>query len=595
MSMKNKPYTQIENLDAEGWNRQHKEISLTLRVMFRILLVTCLFCAITVVGAPDIAVITGTHSIPLPFGVGKVPFSSFTIAGPLLMIGVLIYSHIFISLHQRLESSLPVSGQDDLYRLPYIFNCDGFFSRFLTYLVFYMLVPISILVFSARTTSGSMIFHHIINIILSVVFLSLTLTHLAKLWKRVNKVVSVFILIAYISVFFICSIWIANFTRILDFSEANLSNVNLKKVDVKGASFHNANLTDANLSEINLANADLRGADLTNANVTGADLRKTKLNGANLTNANLTKAKLTFANLTGADLTGVNLTKVIIRSNELDRAILIKANFAEADLRGANITSANLTSANFVGAKLAGTNLINTNLKKADLRGVDLVMAQLGNADLTEAILKKVTLTRADLRWANLTRVDFRGADLRWANLTKSKFIETNLKPLIPMVANKPGIPIRTNLTGADFTEADLTGADFTEANLLGADLTNAIFTDAIFLRADLTGGNLTGASLHRADLTEADLTDAILIGADLTDVNLTDAILLRADLTGARFAKSIISLTRGSASTILPQEIAYPDTWLTAAQIKDRDNCKKPNVWKPYWEGVDRCSPMTN
>ena len=89
-------YTQLQNLDVEQWNVQHKEISLTLRTMIRILVITCIFCLITVSGAPDIALLTNGYDIPLPFGAGQIPFIGFLIAGPFLIIGLLVYSHIFV-------------------------------------------------------------------------------------------------------------------------------------------------------------------------------------------------------------------------------------------------------------------------------------------------------------------------------------------------------------------------------------------------------------------------------------------------------------------------------------------------------------------
>lgn len=180
-------YTQLLDLDVEQWNAQHKEISLTLRVMTRILLITCIFCLITVSGSPDIALLSNKYNVPLPFGAGQVPFAGFLIAGPLLLIGLLIYSHIFLGMHHKLETNLPTLGKGNLYRLPYIFNSGGIFSRILCFFIFYLLVPFTILVFSARTTSGNPTHHYIANTIASLLVIGLFIAHFKRHRKQKNK------------------------------------------------------------------------------------------------------------------------------------------------------------------------------------------------------------------------------------------------------------------------------------------------------------------------------------------------------------------------------------------------------------------------
>lgn len=83
-----------------------------------------------------------------------------------------------------------------------------------------------------------------------------------------------------------------------------------------------ANLTDANLRYVNLTGAYLKGANLIDA-----DLRYANLASVNLMNANLGRANLRYVNLTGAYLIGANLRYV---------------NLTGASLRGANLECADL-------------------------------------------------------------------------------------------------------------------------------------------------------------------------------------------------------------------------------------------------------------
>jgi uncharacterized protein YjbI with pentapeptide repeats len=104
-----------------------------------------------------------------------------------------------------------------------------------------------------------------------------------------------------------------------DFCRAELSDVDLSGVDLKGADFSYAELSEANLSNANLRGCDLSFANLSQANLQNADLRGALLFSTDLRQANLQGAKLEKAD---SDRTthfpsdfdpvtaGVNITKV---------------------------------------------------------------------------------------------------------------------------------------------------------------------------------------------------------------------------------------------------------------------------------------------
>jgi len=68
-----------------------------------------------------------------------------------------------------------------------------------------------------------------------------------------------------------------------------------------------------------------------------------------------------------------------------------------------------------------------------------------------------------------------------------------------------------TNLSGANFEEANLAGAKLAGANLAGANFSNAILAGADFRDADLTGANLTNAVTSGAKFDGANLAGAIV------------------------------------------------------------------------------------
>ncbi len=181
------------------------------------------------------------------------------------------------------------------------------------------------------------------------------------------------------------------------------------------------NLINADLSEMDLRNVDLR-----NANLSGANLRNTDLSGANLSRANLSNA-----DLEGTLLIGTNFTEAKLKNTYLVRANLLGAILKKADLSEANIIMVNIDRVNLSDSKLYG----------ADLRGMDLRKVDLRNADL-----RKVNLSRA-----NLTNVDFHNAKIEdilldYANLTNAIFDKEQIMILQRRYNLKgTGIYVRSN------------------------------------------------------------------------------------------------------------------------------------------------------
>jgi uncharacterized protein YjbI with pentapeptide repeats len=118
----------------------------------------------------------------------------------------------------------------------------------------------------------------------------------------------------------------------LSLSQANLSESDLKRADLRGANLIEANLKRADLRGANLLGADLTGADLSESNLSKADLFGANLCLANLSAANLTSAVLYTTNWLGADLDRANLSGAAFRIQDLTE--VEKADF---QARGASL------------------------------------------------------------------------------------------------------------------------------------------------------------------------------------------------------------------------------------------------------------------
>jgi uncharacterized protein YjbI with pentapeptide repeats len=120
------------------------------------------------------------------------------------------------------------------------------------------------------------------------------------------------------------------------------------------------------LHGVDLSQMDLRGVNLSGADLQETNLKDVKLNDANLIGANLIGAKLANAVLHGADLAGASLSGTDFRGADLTQAILRRA-----DLRFANMANAILADSDFSLAKMWNTVFGDNDLSAA--RGLDTV------------------------------------------------------------------------------------------------------------------------------------------------------------------------------------------------------------------------------
>ena len=97
--------------------------------------------------------------------------------------------------------------------------------------------------------------------------------------------------------------------RLVDLKGANLSLTDFSQADLYGADLQNADLRLTTFKSANLGGADLRGADLREANLREANLRGADLRGANLKEAKLWRSDLKGANLDPVQAARYSLTK----------------------------------------------------------------------------------------------------------------------------------------------------------------------------------------------------------------------------------------------------------------------------------------------
>ena len=291
----------------------------------------------------------------------------------------------------------------------------------------------------------------------------------------------------------------------------------------------------------------LYGAQLPGRYLAGADaiLNNASLPGSNLESATLIDAQLRGVNLMNSDMQHVrlqhaDLTRAKLMNADFTRAVLSEATLRDADLREAQLRAAECNSADFTRAQLASADLSGVKLNGAVLQRADLWGATLKGAYLLDADLERAALVRADMQEAVLLGASLEGAHLDEAKLDDAELSHTNLigaelrKASGPRVLLTNALLIDAQLMHATLPSAGLDGAQLDYANLSAAELTDASLHDAMLLRTDLSG-----SSLRNADLTGAHLIQTNLRGADLAGSDLTDADFRGVDVSGAQLAEA--------------------------------------------------------
>ena len=318
---------------------------------------TTIFCLLSLL-TPDSALLAGGEKLNVPFA-GPVSFFGFMLLGPAVLIVLRIYLQIYVEHERRLDlvaQSMPSVRALTLTpaRNPLLRVFGGF--------VFFLLLPLAMLSFSWKAAVFPYWGTGLFSVTAAVVAMHLMLLVRGLSWP-IRSILSLGVAIVAGGMM----MGLGPVHRPFGLPRANLSDLWIDDIDLRGADLRHANLTNTSLWDANLSGADLIGArlagalleraDLTDAELETDDLSGADLAEAKLVNANFTGGKLINAFLGGADLTGATLTRVNLSGANLSAANLTDTSFRRANLSGANLIGANLTGADLNRANLSGANL----------------------------------------------------------------------------------------------------------------------------------------------------------------------------------------------------------------------------------------------
>lgn len=427
------------SLNEADWRSQHDEISKTIWQLTSVLVGASLFC-LFVLGAPDASLVSNDAKITIPIASITASYADFLLFGPIFLIGVTLYLHVFIE--QRLRLGHPdfdhPASQEPL--SPYIFNLGFASADVLSMLLFYAMLPCVLAFFVWKgiprpEAAWPLTF---VFVVVSGLMIALKIRRFAAELQRAETLtarVTLGILWALLAACFVASFPLAwragqacleSLRPLDDSAQSAGSRASLRDsafLQIRHLQLFGADLNKKNLSGFYASHADLRKAGLRNADMEEADLSNADLRKADLTDANLTGANLTGAHLEGADLTRVKFDNADLRGVTVDfgtimidikwrrvicvvnsvftRECLQRNDLTWTDLSGANLEDSNLTGQQLTGANLQNADLSQTRLDRAILRVADLRNAKLPpsikNAVIDGALFSKDDVTRMRL------------------------------------------------------------------------------------------------------------------------------------------------------------------------------------------------------
>ena len=374
--------------------------------------------------------------------------------------------------------------------------------------------------------------------------------------------------------------------------------------------------------QLDLVGADLQGATL-HGNFHAWDFSRADLRDADLSNTNLTLARFTDTmvdrtDFDGANLVGAQFTALRFRSPPHFRNVGIGGNngvctvFRDTDLSRTGLTirddglarcgltpllpgSTAPLSLVAQAAKLGrssngrpdyqGATFVATAADHAELAGVDLSDQRFNRARFVgfPVSFVKTNFSKGQLQGASFDLADLSGANFDNANLAGASFRGADLSEQ----GEAHGATFAgsaTNLTRADFIDADISGASFVSADLSHAVFSHALAQDTNFngVRAENTvfvGAHIygSGRAFDSADnLRGADFNGAVLAGNvdesggfNFTHTDLANATFDGAQCIGCNFTGSTLDDTK-FIGTYLPGAIFTDVESMRGAKLND-------------------------
>ncbi len=371
--------------DRPNWQELHDEASKTIRRVMLTIVGYCFFCILTL-GTPDALLVENNNKIKLPFANTDIDFSNFLIVGPIVLIGLVIYMHIFIAYWRNIPPGMVTQP------LPFVFNMPGRFAQLLTGFLFYWLAPLVMLIFVWKASGlADLPLLLLMTALVTTVLVWLEIRYRPAAHRRGWRYASlwvVLVVLVTVSVKFIWERSVEHGPTLIGFAS------DVAEPIVVAAMPEWVREADTQIAVAPAAPVSLTEPTTTEPSEAPQQIvqmqQRPLTRGLSLAKADLREADLVSRDLERADLRGADLTGISLRGEE--KAL---KNFNMANLEGADLSDTTLTNVSFFRANLKGAYLVGAKLRRVIFAGADL-----RSVDFTEAEFSETFISSADIRGA---------------------------------------------------------------------------------------------------------------------------------------------------------------------------------------------------
>jgi hypothetical protein len=253
-----------------------------------------LFCLLATLGSPDKLLLAADSALKVPFTDMSLPFLGFIVVASFLLMALFIYLHILYHYWLECERERQYINQrliPPIESIPTLFSFSDRVSRFLTWAIFYLLVPSVLSVITAKARAlpeMGLLLTYVTGLCYFVFFLlMIRRTHGPPHPPRplVTLMHYGFLAVWVVGFIVIPTLKPEWFQRPLQLFRADLAQewlprTNMRNADARLTKFKGANLVFADLRGAALQRADFQGADLRGTDFQGADLWRVDFQGA---------------------------------------------------------------------------------------------------------------------------------------------------------------------------------------------------------------------------------------------------------------------------------------------------------------------------
>ncbi len=305
----------------------------------------------------------------------------------------------------------------------------------------------------------------------------------------------------------------------LDLTERNLEAFSFRDANLENVKFVNANLKDTDFTNANLSGVDFTGADLTGANLSGCEasnaiFNDTKLSKANLTYGNFSNAKFENVNLIESQTEGADFSKTVWEQCSLEsitgesvsffKSVLKNTSFSQAFLSYADFSECELEDVDFSEVVAPNITFDGTKGENVTFSAANLFQSRADeNSTFTKANFKNADLRSACWEGTTLEQCNFEGAILDGGNFSGCRFLYSNFYHVSAKeVSFKKSLFSKTKLTASNLFRSCLEDAVLKEIDFRGSNLYEVEFWKAHIEKAVLEGANLKMTKLFKKVLT---------------------------------------------------------------------------------------------